>query len=474
MSSTLLLAAAAAVGQPAPERVTFAEHIAPLVYAQCADCHRPGQVAPFPLLSYADARRHARTSLRVIRDREMPPWQPESGHGEFRGERRLTEAQIALFERWVAAGTPEGDPAQAPPPPTFRGGWQLGTPDLVVEMERPFAVPADGPDVYQNFVLPLKLTEDKWVAAVEFQSTAPVTVHHVLFFTDNSGRGRKDEERARAKSGQPGFPGMGFRPTGSLGGWAVGATPVRLPDGLALPLPKNADLVLQTHFHPSGKAASEKLTVGLYFAELPKGKLKPERTLHRLQLPPVFGLFSNVDIPAGKADFRVADSFTLPVDVDLVGAGAHAHYLGKTLKTSAALPDGGKRSLFSIRDWNFNWQGQYLYKDFVRLPRGTILHGEVTWDNSAANPRNPHTPPVRVRWGEASGDEMGSVSLMLVAANEADSDRLRTAIRLHTLEVLHASRQRGDRIDWDRLGIPVPPEWEPAPAAPARPAADRP
>ncbi len=463
MSSTLLLMTAAAVAQPAPEPVTFAEHIAPLVYAQCAGCHRPGQVAPFPLLSYADARRHARTSLRVIRDREMPPWQPEPGHGDFRGERRLTDAQIALFDRWVAAGMPEGDPAKAPAPPAVRDGWPLGPPDLVVKMDRPFAVPADGPDVYQNFVLPLGLKEDKWVTAVDFQATAPGVVHHVLFFADAAGRGRKEEAAAKAKTGQPGFPGMGFRPTGMLGGWAVGATPVKLPGGLAVPLPKNADLVLQTHFHPSGKAESESVTVGLYFADE-----KPTRTLHRLQLPPVFGLFSNIDIPPGKADFGVSDTFTLPVDVDLVGAGAHAHYLGKTLKTSAVLPDKSERSLFLIRDWNFNWQGQYLYKDFVRLPKGTVLRGDVMWDNSAANPRNPHTPPVRAQWGEGSADEMGSVSLMLVAADEADSDRLRIAIRLHTLEVLQASRRRGDEIDWDRLGIPVPPEWERAPRGPDR------
>ena len=444
-----------------PDPVTFAEHIAPMVFAQCADCHRPGQVAPFPLLGYADAKRHAKTSLRVIKDREMPPWQPAAGHGEFRGERRLTESQVALFERWVKTGMAEGDASKTPAVPTFADGWPLGQPDLIVKMDRPFGVPADGPDLYQNFVLPLTLKEDKWVTAVDFQATAPTVVHHVLYFVDDDGRGRATEAKAAKgkKDAPPGFPGMGFRPTGALGGWAVGAKPVKLPDGLAMPLPKGADLVLQTHFHPSGKAEQETLTVGLYFADK-----APTRTLHRLSLPPAFGLFSQVDIPPGKADFKVADQFTLPCDVDLVGAGAHAHYLGKSLSMAGTTPDGQEQKLFAIHDWNFNWQGQYLYKEFVRLPKGTVLKGEVTWDNSKDNVRNPSSPPVRVTWGEGSGDEMGSVGLSLVAADEKESDKLKQAIRQHTLEAVIRSRLRGDTIEWDRLGIPEPPLWKTPPS----------
>jgi mono/diheme cytochrome c family protein/peroxiredoxin len=427
-----------------PANVTFAEHIAPIVFHQCATCHRPGQVAPFSLLNYADTRKHAKTMLRVIQDRYMPPWQPEPGYGEFRNERRLTQAQIALFDKWVKTGMAEGDPQKTPKLPKFPDGWRLGTPDLVVKMDRPFEVPADGPDIYQNFVIPLGVKEDKWVTAVEFRASAPEVVHHVLYFLDNSGRAR-----AKIKQeGQPGFSGMGFRPTGSLGGWAVGAIPIRLPDGLAYPLSKGSDLVLQTHFHLSGKPVKEELTVGIYFADKP-----PQRTLANLQLPPSFGIFSNVDIPAGQAKFKVTDSFILPVDVDLVAAGAHAHYLGKTMQATAKLPDGTEKKLFSIRDWDFNWQGQYLYKDFVRLPKGTILHGEVTWDNSAANPRNPTIPPVQVRWGEGSKDEMGQVNLLMVAADEANKDK---------------SRLRGDKIDWEKLGVEPPPFWKDPPATPSK------
>ncbi len=453
----LLVPSAAVAADPLPDTVTFAEHVAPIVFAQCADCHRPGQVAPFPLLSYADTKKHAKTALRVIKDREMPPWQPAAGHGEFQGERRLSEQQIALFDKWVKTGMAEGDASKTPAAPKFADGWQLGKPDLIVTMDRSFDVPAGGPDIYQNFVLPLNLTEDKWVTAVEFQATAPTVVHHVLYFLDDDGRGRATEAKAAKgkKDAPPGFPGMGFRPSGTLGGWAVGAKPVKLPDGLSLPLPKGADLVLQTHFHPSGKAEKETLTVGIFFADK-----APKRTLHRLSLPPLFGLFSQVDIPAGKADFKVSDEFVLPCDVDLVGAGAHAHYIAKTLTMTGTTPDKKEQKLFAIHDWNFNWQGQYLYKEMVRLPKGTVLKGEVTWDNSKDNVRNPNRPPVRLRWGEESNDEMGSVGLMLLAADEKDSDKLKQAIRQHTLGTVVRSRLRGDEIDFERLGLPVPPLWK--------------
>jgi hypothetical protein len=451
LSVLALPLATASAADTLPETVTYSEHIASVMFDKCAGCHRPGQAAPFSLLNYADTRKHAKTMLRVMEDRLMPPWQPEPGYGEFRNERRCTDTQIALFAKWVKTGMAEGDPTKTPSLPKFPEGWQLGQPDLIVKMDRPFDVPADGPDIYQNFVVPLGLSEDKWVSAVEFRASAPTVVHHVLYHLDSSGKAQS----MTAKDGQPGFPGMKFRPTGSLGGWAVGAVPVRLPEGLAFPLTKGSDLVLQTHFHPSGKAEKEVLTVGIYFAPKP-----PQKRLVGVALPPVFGLFSNVDIPAGKADFTVKDSFTLPVDVDLVMVGAHAHYLGKSLKATATLPDGTVKPLFYIRDWDFNWQGQYLYKNFVHLPKGTVMKGEVTWDNSATNPRNPTSPPARVRWGEATTDEMGQVGFQMVAANAADTKLLQDAVKAHMSQTVRQSFLRGDDIQWEKLGIEPPAFWK--------------
>lgn len=449
----LLLPLRSLADETKTNNITFAEHIAPLVFDNCTTCHRPGQVAPFSLANYADVRKRAKTMLRVMEDRYMPPWQPEPGHGNFRDSQRLTDSQIAMFDRWVKAGTPEGDPMKTPAPPKFSDGWQLGQPDLVVKMDRAFEVPAEGPDIYQNFVIPLNLSEDKWVTAVEFQSTAPEVLHHILYFLDDSGRARANNP----KDGQPGFPGMGFRPTGSLGGWAVGATPVKLPEGLAYPATHSSDLVLQTHFHLSGKPEREVITVGLYFADK-----APERTLVSLPLPPAFGLFSGVDIPAGKSDFKISDSFTLPIDIDVVSVGGHAHYLGKKLKASATLPNRSEEKLFLIEDWDFNWQGQYLYSDFVRLPKGTVITSEIVWDNSAENPRNPSSPPVRVLWGEGSTDEMGAVNFRVLASDEGDVQELQAAIRSHAIQTIVKSRLRGDRIDWGRIGLPTPPFWNQA------------
>jgi hypothetical protein len=351
----------------------------------------------------------------------------------------------------------EGDPRMLPGLPKFQDGWYLGKPDLIVTMDRAFDVPAGGPDVYRNFVLRLNLPEDKWVTAIELRPSARAVVHHALYFSDGNRSARKLDGR----DGQPGFAGMGFRGSGLLGGWAVGATPDRLPDGLALPLPRGSDLVVQTHFHPSGKAEKEQLTVGLYFAAK-----APARTLVNVQLPPAFGLFAGIDIPPGKADYTVTDSFTLPVDVELVGCNPHAHYLGKSLRGWAVLPDGKTQRLFYIKDWDFNWQGAYTYKHFVRLPKGTVLHAEVVWDNSAANDRNPQQPPQRVRWGEGTADEMGSLRYLVVAAQEKDVPVLEAAFKEHMRRALRESIRRGDKIDLKQFGI----EREPAGQSQVNPA----
>jgi len=443
--------------QELPDTVTFSEHIAPIIFNNCTSCHRPGEAAPFKLMSYRDVQKRGRTILDVVQRRYMPPWQPEPGHGDFRDERRLSDRQIALLQRWVENGMAEGDPQKLPKVPEFPQGWYLGKPDLIVTMDRAFDVPADGPDIYRNFVLPLHLTEDKWVTAIDIRPSAREVVHHALYFRDEKGSARKLD----GKDGQPGFSGMGFRGSGQLGGWAVGARPAKLPDGLAWPLPQGSDLVVQTHFHPSGKAEKETITFAIYFA--PKA---PVRSLVTVQLPPAFGLFSGIDIPPGKADFTRKDSFTLPVDVDVVGVSAHAHYLGKSLRGWAVLPDGRSERLFSIKDWDFNWQGGYLYKQFVRLPKGTVLHAEVIWDNSADNERNPHLPPKRVRWGEGTDDEMGSLRYEVVAANEKDVPALRAAYKDHVRGALRAAIQRGDKIDFKQFGIDpkmlMPPAKKPA------------
>jgi cytochrome c553 len=401
-------------------QVTFNGQVASIIYKNCSACHRPGEAAPFSLLSYRDAATHGEMIAAATSARIMPPWRAEPASYAYRDERRLSEADIATLSAWVKAGMPEGS-GKAQEPPQFPSGWQLGEPDLVVEMPAAYHVKADGPDVYRNIALQLGLTEDKWITAIEMRPTARAAVHHVLYFADPNGRVHLKPNEGT----EPGFGGMrAGGATMPLGGWAVGAQPHFFPEGLALRLPQGSDLVIQYHFHPTGKPETEKSTIGLYFA-----KQAPERTLIAIQLPPVYSLFSGLDIPAGEKGFVIRDSFTLPVDTDAAGVSAHAHYLARTMKLTATLPDGAVKTLLEIKDWNFNWQDQYFFKDMVALPRGTRLDAEIHWDNSAGNPNNPTSPPVRVTWGEQSKDEMGALTLIAVPHRQADYRALQGDVR---------------------------------------------
>ena len=383
----------------ASSAVTFNHQIAPIIYHNCSPCHHPGEAAPFSLLSYEDVVKKGKTIGKATALRLMPPWKAEPVSYAYRDERRLTDEEIVLIQSWLKEGMPEGS-EEKPSPPKFASGWQLGEPDLVVEMPAAYHVPAEGPDIYRNMAVPLGLAEDKWISAIDLRPSARSVVHHVLYFADPNGR---IHERPQQGS-EPGFSGM--RAGGAsiqLGGWAVGGQPKFFPQGLALKVPKGSDLVVQYHFHPTGKAQAEKSQFALYFAKRP-----PERTLTRIQMPPTYSLFSGLDIPAGEKDFIIHDSYTLPVATDAVGVGGHAHYLAKVMKMTATLPDGDTRSLLWIKDWDFAWQDRYFFKELVPLPKGTRLDVEIHWDNSAENPRNPSSPPSRVTWGEESKDEMAA------------------------------------------------------------------
>jgi hypothetical protein len=432
--------------------VTFSEHVAPIVYANCSTCHRPGEAAPFSLLSYRDARPLAKAIAAATASRVMPPWKAGPSDYAFDNARRLTDEQIATIQRWVADGAPEGDPAKTPPLPRFTEGWQLGTPDLAVSMSEAFEVPARGPGVYRNFVVPLNLDRDTWVRAIDFRPSARSVVHHSLFFLDATGAAREQD----ARDAVPGFPGGmgggrvvgqgrglaailgsgdtraqadGVARAAGLGGWALGGRALELPSGLAFFVPKGSDLILSTHFHPSGTLEREQSSVGLYFASEP-----PTQAFTTIQLPPVFGVFEGIDIPAGQERYTISDSFVIPIDVRAFAVGAHAHYLGKTFTLEATLPDGAVKTLLSIGDWDFSWQERYRFKEFVSLPKGTRLTATVSYDNSAANKRNPSRPPVRVMWGEESTDEMGSIGLQVVAATRGELPQLQQAIAAHIRE----------------------------------------
>jgi mono/diheme cytochrome c family protein len=422
MGATLKLGAVLIAGTccASAATVTFNQQIAPIVYGKCAGCHRAGESAPFPLTSYQEVAKRGALIATVTAKRIMPPWHAAPAAVAYRDERRLSDEQIALLQTWVKEGMPEGDPATATRLPAFPAGWQLGQPDLIVSLPHAYRIPAGGPDIYRDFVIPVGLPEDKWIRAIEVRPSAPKAIHHMLYYADVSGSLRQRDQ----SESLPGFSGFALpRGTVSLGVWASGTQPHFLPEGIARPFPKGADFILQEHFHPTGKEEVEKTVVGIYFA-----KQAPERRMVSIQLPIDFGLFAGVRIPAGEKTYTVRDSFTLPIDVDGFGVSAHAHYLGKSMKLTATLPSGETKVLLHIPSWDFAWQDGYIFSDMVALPKGTRLDGEVVWDNSASNPRNPTIPPVAVTWGEQSRDEMGSVTLDVVPHRQEERTLLTDAL----------------------------------------------
>lgn len=405
-----------------PGAVTFSEHIAPILYDNCVTCHRPGEAAPFPLISYDDVVNRGKLIASVTKARYMPPWHAEPGFGDFADERRLSDDQIATIAKWVEAGMPRGNAARMPKPPAFPDGWQLGKPDLVLEMPAAVDVPASGPDIYRNFAIPTGLAEDKWIGAIEFRPGNRRVVHHAIFGYVRGGSAAELE----GADGKPGFGGAmplgwvpAFRPSGNLGGWALGNTPRFQPDGLAWPIAKGSDLVVQLHLHPTGKPETERSTIGLYFAPA-----SPARKVREIMAPGLFGALAKMDIPAGEKNYVVNGAARTFANMRVYSVMAHAHYLGKEMKAIATLPDGTTKPMLWIRNWDFNWQDRYVYKQPIDLPKGSRIEVTIVYDNSADNPRNPCNPPRRVRWGLQSSDEMGAVIFQTMTASDQDEIEL--------------------------------------------------
>ncbi|HEY2012153.1 MAG TPA: tetratricopeptide repeat protein [Bryobacteraceae bacterium] len=412
----------------AASEVTYNRHIAPILFEYCAPCHRPGESGPFSLLTYQDARRRASLIASVTRRRYMPPWLPAPGYGDFADERRLSDAQIDQIRKWAASGAPEGLASDAPRAPTFTEGWQLGTPDLVLSVAKPFPVAADGPDVFWNFVLSPSLKQSRFVKAVEVRPGSGRNVHHANLLLDRARSARRQE-----KTQGNGFPGMdlnletaSFDPDSHFLFWKPGGPPRVELDGMAWRLDPGNDLVLNVHFHPTGKPELVQPSIGLYFTDTPPTKFPMLVQVER---------DSELRIAAGNRDFLVTDDFRLPVDVDVMAVYPHAHYLGTLLEGYATLPDGGRRWLIRIPQWDINRQAVYHYRKPLFLPKGTLISMRFHYDNSADNPRNPNSPPKLVSAGNQSTDEMGHLWLQVLPRGAGDPRMvLQEALMRHRLD----------------------------------------
>lgn len=429
---------------------TFVD-VAPIVHAKCTTCHRPNAAGPFPLRTYREVAKRGPMIAWVVDEGVMPPWHPAEGHGTFKDSLALSEAEKTTLMDWIDGGMPEGDREKAPAPPEFEGGWQLGTPDLVVKMEEAFTVPASGADLYRNFAVRIPTDEERWLTAIEVRASAPRVLHHIVFDVDTRGRGR----RVTGRDGRPGWDAMSGQGGGAvgwndggellgttLGGWAVGQQARQLPMGLARKLPKGADLILRSHFHPSGREETEQTEIALYFADEP-----PAKRLMGLQMPPMFGTAAGIDVPAGEANYSVRDTFTVPVDALALTIGGHAHMILREMRVTVKRPGTDEESVFWIDDWDFDWQNRYEWEAPVELPAGSTIVAELVWDNSADNPENPFDPPRRIRWGFQSTDEMGSITLGLVAKDEADADTLWKAMRQYKGDRMRKRSRRAARLE---------------------------
>ncbi len=395
--------------------ITFNKYIAPIIFANCAACHHTGGAGPFSLIEYQEVKKRAGQIVTVTGSRYMPPWLPEPGHGEFADERRLSDEQIKTIRQWAEQGMIEGDKADLPPAPKFNEAWQLGRPDLIIEAPRPYTLPAGTTDVFRNFVIPIPITKARYVKAVEFLPGDKKIFHHANVLIDRTGASRRRDEQ----DPEAGFGGMdvaieseSFDPDSHFLFWKPGSAPYVEPDGMAWVATPGTDLVLNLHMRPSGKPETIQPRVGLYFTD---------------QAPSKFPMLLQLEhdgaiaIPPGRKDFVITDEFTLPLDVDALAVYPHAHYVGKDLQGWASLPDGTKKPLVWIKDWDLNWQAVYRYERPVFLPAGTVISMRFTYDNSAGNPRNPNQPPKRVVAGDKATDEMGHLWLQVLPRSREDA-----------------------------------------------------
>jgi hypothetical protein len=424
LALAMLAAGTSAAAQPDAPAPTFTRDVAPIVFAHCTTCHRPGENAPMSLLTYRDARPWARAMADRVRSGAMPPWHADPAVGRFANERRLSDAEKSTIARWAAAGAPEGDPSHLPPAPRYVDGWRIGEPDVVLEMQEDYPIPATGTIPYVYFEVPANFAEDRWITAWELRPGNAAVVHHVIVYLrpppqppaapaapgtprprgvvtfaegmdipagQTGGPALPPGQRAVFANDRPRPRGLG----GSIGGYVPGNSTRTFRDGTAMRLPKGASLVFQMHYTTTGTATSDRTKMGLVFATAP-----PAMPLSGTAL-----VNGALHIPAGAADHRVDAEMTLNRDVLLFSMTPHTHVRGIRWHYEAAYPDGRREAILSVPNYDFEWQHEYVFAEPLALPAGTRIHASAWYDNSPANKSNPD-PSAEVWWGDQTWEEM--------------------------------------------------------------------
>ncbi|HEY2153476.1 MAG TPA: cytochrome c [Vicinamibacterales bacterium] len=417
----------------APAAPTYSKDVAPIFYKNCTNCHRPGEIAPMSLLTYKDTRPWAKSIGAQVGRGAMPPWHADPAHGEFLNDRRLSDHDQATIVAWVNAGAPEGNPADLPAAPAYASEWEIGKPDAIVGMADDYPIPAQGTIPYQYFEIPTTFTEDKWIQAMEVRAGNPSVLHHVIVYARAPTPATPSavaappagaapapaarpvplfvfKEGTQIPSGQTGgrplpvdqrvTPGPNDRPAPArmgptVGGFAPGQFLRVYQEGTAMRLPAGATLILQSHYTSNGTPTTDRTRVAFKFASKP-----PQTEVRFASL-----VNGSLHIPAGAADYRVDAEMTISRDVTLWSILPHTHVRGVRWSYDAIYPDGRTETILSVPKYDFNWQTDYVFKQPLKLPKGTMIHATAWYDNSSANKSNPD-PTKEVWWGDQTWEEM--------------------------------------------------------------------
>jgi hypothetical protein len=396
LSAALLasFATSAALAAPAAPVPTFSKDVAPILYKNCASCHRPGEIAPMSLLTYEDARPWAASIREKITEGAMPPWHATQPVGTFSNDRRLSAQDKETLVRWAAGGAPKGDAKDMPLPPKFPAGWEIGTPDAVISMPDAYEVPASGTIDYQMFTMPTNFTSDKWVQAIEVRPGARSVVHHILVFCREPG-----EPRPQAyKSTIPKLPERNGKRTESvslIASTAPGTNALTFPPGQAMLIRAGSQVVFQIHYTANGTATKDRSSLGMIFA-----KHAPEQEMRN-------AAFSNpmLKLQPGADNEEVDSEIEFTADSHIWALLPHTHLRGKTWEYRLTYPDGRSEVVLSVPKYDFNWQTYYVFAKPLAVPKGARLLGIAHYDNSAANKSNPD-PTKLVKWGQQTWEEM--------------------------------------------------------------------
>ncbi len=426
---------AAAEESQAVGGVTFSRDVAPVFYARCVGCHRPGQAAPMSLMTYDEVRPWVKSIRQVVAEGRMPPWHADPAFGRFVNDRSLAAEEKDLIERWIAQGARPGDPADMPPIPAFQEGWKLGEPDLVLEFEA-VDLPGGGPDQFRDLAAKTAIPEDRWVTAVEVLPGNRKVVHHVIAYAARGGQGSPE--------------------AGWLGAWAAGMEPMVFPPGTGRLVRQGERVMANLHYHLAEEPQRDATRVGLHFAE---GDVDKE----------VINLWiANADflIPPGADNHEVRSVFTFDEESQILSLLPHMHYRGKDFTYTAVWPDGRRQTILRVPRWDFNWQTVYVLAEPLTLPAGSRLECVAHYDNSAANPANPD-PTRAVRFGDASYDEMmiGFVDYVVAEGRRPESpiekmERELAGLAAEAPEAVYRLIAREDDQETYPLGLYFPREGE--------------